>query len=245
MRHKLLILGGTSDAVVLAEKLVALGHDVTSSFAGVTASPILPVDKVRRGGFGGAEGLAIFLRAERVTTLIDATHPFAAQISSNAVEGAGLADVPLFRLERPEWEVQPEWIVVPDIVSAVVALPQRAKVFLTIGRKEIAPFVARSDLHGVMRMIEAPPVQLAPQWTLVQGKPAVNVEEEVALMRTHKITHLVSKNSGGPAHYKLAAAAKLGVSVVMIARPLKPQPKRGSVAKSIDDVLRCLSEAKF
>jgi precorrin-6A/cobalt-precorrin-6A reductase len=235
MRHKLLILGGTSDAVELAEKFVALGHDVTSSLAGVTTSPILPTGKMRRGGFGGAGGLAQYLRDEGITTLIDATHPFAAQISSHAVKAAGLAGIPLLRLERPQWEVQPDWVVVPDIDSAVAALPENASVFLTIGRKEIAPFVTRGDLGGVMRMIEAPPVQLTPQWTLLQSKPAATVEEEAALMRTHRITYLVSKNSGGPAHYKLAAATELGVSVVMIARPVKPQPKHGRVAQSFEE----------
>jgi precorrin-6A/cobalt-precorrin-6A reductase len=237
MPDKLLILGGTSDAVLLAERLVALEHDVTSSLAGVTVSPILPVGKVRRGGFGGPEGLAQYLRDEGITTLIDATHPFATQISAHAVEASYSAQIPLLRLERPQWDVQPDWVVVPDIVSAVAALPHEARVFLTIGRKEIAPFVARLDINGVMRMIEAPPVQITSQWTLLQGKPAASVEEEVALMRAHQITHLVSKNSGGPARYKLAAAVELGVSVVMIARPLKPTPKLGSVANSIEDVL--------
>jgi precorrin-6A/cobalt-precorrin-6A reductase len=241
MRHKVLILGGTSDAVVLAEKLVALGHDVTSSFAGVTACPILPLGKVRRGGFGGVEGLAEYLQDEEITTLIDATHPFAAQISAHAVEAAGLANIPLLRLDRPQWDVQPNWIVVKDIASAVAALPQEARVFLTIGRKEIAPFVARADLCGVMRMIEAPPVQLASRWTLIQGKPATSVDHEVSLMRAYQITHLVSKNSGGPAHHKLAAAAQLGVSVVIVARPLKPLPKLGSVVTSIEEILLNIS----
>jgi precorrin-6A/cobalt-precorrin-6A reductase len=239
--HKLLILGGTSDAVLVAEKLVALGHDVTSSLAGVTASPILPAGKVRRGGFGGMEGLSKYLLEEGVTTLIDATHPFAAQISSHAVEAASIASIPRLRLERPQWEEQPNWTIVPDIAAAVSALPKHARVLLTIGRKEIAPFVERTDIGGVMRMIEAPPVQLTANWILMQGKPAASVEEEVTLMRLHEITHLVSKNSGGPAHYKLAAAAKLGASVVMISRPVKPRPKSGSVVTSIEDLCRSLS----
>jgi precorrin-6A/cobalt-precorrin-6A reductase len=239
--HKLLILGGTSDAILLAERLLALGHDVASSLAGVTTSPVLPKGKVRRGGFGGVMGLAQYLREEGITTLIDATHPFAAQISSHAVKAAGLAGVPLLRLERPRWEEQPDWIIVPDIASAVAALPENARVFLTIGRKEIAPFVARADLGGVMRMIEAPPVQLTPEWKLLQGKPAANVEEEASLIRVHHVTHLVSKNSGGPAHHKLVAAAMFGVSVVMIARPLKPLPTIGSVVKTVDEVLHGLS----
>jgi precorrin-6A/cobalt-precorrin-6A reductase len=240
MRHKLLILGGTSDAVVLAERLVALGHDVTSSLAGVTTSPILPIGKVRRGGFGGAEGLAKFLQEEGITLLIDATHPFAAQISSHAVEAASLANIPLLRLERPQWDVKPDWVVAPNIASAVSALPRDARVFLTIGRKEIAPFVPRADLGGVMRMIEPPPVQLTPQWILLQRKPAVSLDEEVSLMRAHRITHLVSKNSGGPAHYKLAAATELGVSVVMIARPVKPEPRHGRVTQSVEDLVEFL-----
>ncbi len=236
MLRKVLILGGTSDAVEIAGRMVAEGHDVTSSLAGVTTSPVLPIGKIRRGGFGGAEGLAAYLREEGVDLVVDATHPFAVQISTHAVVAAEAAGVELIRFERPAWKVSPDWIVVADIPGAAQVLPAGAKVFLTIGRKEIAPFVARADISGVMRMIEVPSVPLNENWQLLRGKPAQSVEEEIALMRAHKFTHLVSKNSGGPTRHKLDAAA-LGLSIVMISRPFKPAPQRGSIVQSYEAVV--------
>jgi precorrin-6A/cobalt-precorrin-6A reductase len=219
--RKVLILGGTSDAVEIAARMVAEGHDVTSSLAGVTTAPVLPEGKIRRGGFGGAEGLAHYLREEGVELLIDATHPYAVQISAHTVFAAQAVGVELIRFERPQWEVSPDWIVVADIAEAARVLPSAARVFLTTGRKEIAPFVAREDISGVMRMIEPPAIALTSRWALLKARPAQSVDEEVEVMRVHQITHLVSKNSGGLARHKLEAAAILGVTVVMVARPLR------------------------
>jgi precorrin-6A/cobalt-precorrin-6A reductase len=157
---KVLILGGTRDARQLAFRLIHAGHDVTTSFAGVTEHPVQPEGKVRVGGFGGVEGLRQYLQAEKYDVLVDATHPFAAIISANAAEAAG--DVLLMRLERPAWTARPDdnWIGADDIQGAVEALPLNSSVMLTIGRKEVAPFIARKDLSGVARMIEPTPIPM-------------------------------------------------------------------------------------
>ena len=206
---------------MLANRLVRVGLDVTSSFAGVTENPILPEGKVRVGGFGGIAGLRKYLEDESIDVLVDATHPFAAVISAHAAEAS--SDV--MRLERPAWSALPQdrWITVADNEAALAALLNGSRVMLTIGRKESALFTSRSDLSGVARMIEPPAQSLPASWQLLLERPPFATVDEIALMKHHNITHLVTKNAGGrETAAKLEAARSLGISVVMIARPLKP-----------------------
>jgi precorrin-6A/cobalt-precorrin-6A reductase len=221
MPFKILILAGTNDARLLANKLVGQGYDVISSFAGVTENPILPLGEIRKGGFGGAAGLRDYIAAENIEILVDATHPFAAVISSNAAE----AHPDVLRLQRAAWpELKSDrWINVADTATAVSSLPPKARVMLTIGRKEVATFTSRLDLTGVARMIEPPDQPLPNNWTLLLDRPPFDAASEKTLLGQHQVTHLVSKNAGGRETVaKLEAARNLGVSVVMIARPHKP-----------------------
>jgi precorrin-6A/cobalt-precorrin-6A reductase len=223
--RRVLILGGTREARELAARLVELGHEVTTSLAGVTSDPELPRGEVRRGGFGGAAGLADYLRDREVDALIDATHPFAAQVSAHAAEAVKMGRVPMIRLERPAWRPEPgdEWIDVADAEAAVLALPSGARVLLTIGRKGIAPFLMRRDLSGIVRAIEPPAVKLDDGWELHLARPPFTLEAERALMARASVTHLVTKNAGGElTRAKLVAARTLKIPVVMIARPRKP-----------------------
>jgi precorrin-6A/cobalt-precorrin-6A reductase len=232
---KVLILGGTRDARQLAFRLIHAGHDVTTSFAGVTEHPVQPEGKVRVGGFGGVEGLRQYLHAEKYDVLVDATHPFAAIISANAAQAMG--DVELLRLERPAWTPKPndQWIDVADIQNAVDALPLQASVMLTIGRKEVAPFLARADLSGVARMIEPTPIPLPAKWSLMLERPPFSLESETTLLREHNITHLVSKNAGSSdTETKLTAARNLQIPVIMIARPFKPAVTTYSSVEAIN-----------
>ncbi len=222
MPRKVLILGGTKEARMLAGRLVRVGLDVTSSFAGVTENPILPEGKVRVGGFGGVEGMREYLLAEAIDVLVDATHPFAAVISAHAAE----ASPEVMRLERPAWSPlsQDRWIDVQSNEVGLAALPSGSIVMLTIGRKEVAVFTSRSDLTGVARMIEPPAEALPEYWRLVLERPPFTMADELAMMSQHAITHLVTKNAGGrETAAKLEAARSLGIPVVMIARPFKPK----------------------
>ncbi len=119
---RILILGGTGEARELAAELTAAGIDVLSSLAGRVRQPRLPAGEVRIGGFGGAAGLAGFLRAEAITGVVDATHPFATAITANAAEAAGAAGLPLLVLRRPPWPADPSWQAVPDIAAAAAAV---------------------------------------------------------------------------------------------------------------------------
>ena len=223
-RH-ILLLGGTAEARALARELIRIGHSVVTSLAGVTQNPTLPEGELRVGGFGGEEGLYDYLLSRNFDVLIDATHPFAAKISSHAVAAGMRAGITYLRLERKPWVPisGDRWIEVAGIAGAISALPHEARIMLTIGRKDIASFLKRQDLSGVVRMIEVPPVALSSRWKLILARPPFEFEDEKNLLSAEKITHLVTKNAGGEqTEEKLLAARELGLAVVMIGRPQKP-----------------------
>ena len=226
MRGKrILLLGGTAEARGLATALIKAGHAVVTSLAGVTQNPMLPDGELRVGGFGGEKGLHDYLLSGDFEVLVDAAHPFAARISRNGFDAALRAGIPYLRLERKPWAPMPggQWIEVLGVEGAVAALPQAARVMLTIGRKEIMPFLARGDLSGVARMIESPVIALTSRWKLILARPPFSVEGEKSLLARENITHLVTKNAGGgQTEAKLLAARELDMTVVMIGRPQKP-----------------------
>jgi precorrin-6A/cobalt-precorrin-6A reductase len=221
---RILILGGTADARALAARLVELRQDVVSSLAGVTADPLLPVGRVRTGGFGGADGLAAYTVSEKIDMVIDATHPFAAQISANAVAAAAQTGVKLLRLERPAWvpEAGDDWRDVQSMNEAIDALHANAKVFVSTGRKGLGALFARGDLSGLIRAIEPLAETVPARWTVQLARPPFSFQHEMELLKQHAITHILTKNAGGGATAtKLLAARALHIPVVMIARPVK------------------------
>lgn len=224
---RILVLGGTVEARILGERLAAAGYDTVFSLAGRTGAPLLPRTSAvhaRIGGFGGAAGLCAYLHGEHIGLVADATHPFAAAIARNAVAAAAAAAVPCFRLERPAWIAGPgdDWRIVADTAAAVGAIPTGARALVTIGRQEIAVFAARTDIHVIARMIEAPAAAL-PNATLILARPPFSLDGERRLFADLAVTILVAKNSGGDATAgKLAVARERRVPVIMIARPRKP-----------------------
>jgi precorrin-6A/cobalt-precorrin-6A reductase len=220
----ILILGGTRDAADLARELIAAKPEarIITSLAGRTKEPAPLAGEVRTGGFGGVEGLARYLTETAVTRLIDATHPFARQISANAIGAAKIASVPLDIRTRKPWEKQPgdTWIEVETLEQARDAIPPRARVLLALGSQHIDLFAARNDVHFVVRMIDPPkqPLDL-PDHVVVLGRPGDTAAVETILLIAHSITHIVCRNSGGKAAYtKIEAARGLGMPVIMVRR---------------------------
>lgn len=221
-RQKILILGGTAEARLLAAQLIEEGHSVTTSLAGRTVDPVLPEGEVRIGGFGGADGLAAYLRDEQFDRMIDATHPFATRISENAIKASAISGIPLEQRLRPRWQKQPgdRWKSVATLEAAAETLPQAATVFLALGRQYLDAFIGRDDCRFVIRMVDPPETPLGfSDHMLVLGKPASDPDREADLFTAHGITHLVCRNSGGPAGYaKIIAARRLALPVIMIER---------------------------
>ncbi len=220
-------MGGTTEASALARLLAARGVPATLSYAGRTATPRAQPVPVRVGGFGGVEGLACYLRDEAVTHLVDATHPFAATMSANAVAAANAAGVPLLALTRPAWQpvAGDRWTHVPDIAGAVAALegaPRR--ILLALGRLHVATFAAMPQHHYVLRFVDAPaePPPLRDHYLIVDRGP-FTPEGDRALLKAHGIDLVLCKNAGGAgAEAKLIAARSMGIPVLMIDRPLLP-----------------------
>ena len=247
---RVLVLGGTLDASRLAQALVQAGVGGIFSYAGRTHAPIAQPLPTRVGGFGGVDGLQIFLQAERITHVVDATHPFAAQMSSNAVEACARAGVPLLALERPAWRAQDGdvWQHVPDIAAAVQALPaEPTRVFLAIGRQHVAPFLTCAQHWYLLRLVD-PVVDSvldlpAERGHVVLDRGPFTVEGDRALLQVHGITRVVSKNSGGAgAQAKLMAARERSLPVILIDRPfIAARPTVGTV----DQVLQWLDVARL
>lgn len=239
---RVLILGGTGEARELAAALVADGVDVLSSLAGRVRNPRLPDGPVRVGGFGGADGLAAFLWDEGITHLIDATHPFSAQISAHAAAAATDVDVARLVLRRAAWDSDPSWQITADIgqaAEAVRAWPGDG-VFLTTGRRDLAAFAGDRRHRFVVRAVDPPERVMPGNMTLLLDRGPYTLEGESALLRAHRIGLLVTKNSGGSmTAAKLQAARELGVQVIMVRRP--PLPPGSTVVAAVPEALGWVS----
>lgn len=203
------------------------GLSAIYSYAGVTQSPKAVVLPTRIGGFGGVGGLCHFLREQEITHVVDATHPFAAQMSAHAIEACEILGIPLLSLERPQWQRHTDdiWIDVPDMAAAAAALPQApSRVFLAIGRKQLAAFASQTKHDYLLRVIDAPEQLPLARHTCVVARGPFDLSDEIDLLRLHRIQCMVSKNAGGTDTYaKIEAARMLQLPVIMVRRPNLPE----------------------
>jgi precorrin-6A/cobalt-precorrin-6A reductase len=245
MNHNLLILGGSTEASALAKALADAEISATLSYAGRVSNPRSQPIPHRVGGFGGTAGLEAFLRDNDITFVVDATHPFAAQMSHHAVAACRKAKVPLLALTRPPWQPQPgdDWRSTADITGAVEALHGPAcRVMLAIGRLHLASFSDQPQHHYLLRLVDPPATPLPlPNHTVVVSRGPFTLAGDTALMRELRIEKVVTKNSGGSAAVaKLHAARELGIPVVMIERPALPARRQ---VDSVAEVFHWLDHA--
>lgn len=252
-RKRLLLLGGTGEALALAEevqKSFASRIETITSLAGRTRHPARVPGTVRLGGFGGVEGLVRFLRDERITAVVDATHPFAAQMSRHARLAAEEVKLPRLRLTRPPWQQHPQdnWIIVDDVEAAAATVSgftgkktgTRLKVFLTIGPQDMDPFLKLTEADFILRQIDPPENALPANVKIVLGRGPFTFDHEVDVITRQGVQVLVTKASGGAATYaKIAAARQRQIPVIMIARP---DPEPGETVTEVSAALRWLAE---
>lgn len=238
--RRVLLLGGTTEASQLARALAEAKVDAIFSYAGRTAAPVAQPLPTRVGGFGGVAGLRDWLQAQRITHVVDATHPFAAQMSGNAVFACAAAGVPLLAFERPAWQPQEgdQWHCVADIDGAVAALPRTpARVFLAIGRQNLLPFAPSAQCaphHYLLRWVDAVADLALPGAEVVIARGPFTVAGDRALLLQHGITHVVAKNAGGTgAAAKLEAARGLGLPVILINRPAVPERRTAATVEQV------------
>lgn len=211
----------------MARALSKTDTQAVFSYAGRTSAPMAQPLPTRVGGFGGVAGLVAYLRDEGITDVIDATHPFAAGMSHNAVTACRQTGVRLVRLERPVWVAGPQdnWTLLPRLEDIPAALPEApARVFLAIGKQQIGLFAVKPQHHYLLRLVDAPDAALPlPDASVVIARGPFAKEDDEALLREHRITHVVAKNGGGiGARAKLDAARALGLPVIMAQRPALP-----------------------
>lgn len=236
-----LILGGTADASELAAAIARAGIDAIYSYGGRTSAPAAQPLPTRIGGFGGVRGLTDYIRGEAITHVIDATHPFAAEMSRNTIEACAATRTPLIALERAPWTRVPgdTWHDVANVGAAATALPeQTANVFLAIGRQHIAPFAAKMQHTYTLRFVDPPGAPLPFPADVIVSRGPFTLESELATLRERNIGWIVARNSGGDgARAKIDAARQLGLPVIMIARPDLPERPR---VESVTEVMRWL-----
>ena len=244
--ERLLILGGTGEGAALARAVPARFDQrfaVTTALAGRTRRPGPIPGEVRIGGFGGAAGLMAYLGDAAIDRLIDATHPFAAEISAAARVAAERVGIPRLVLQRPPWPRHPldRWIEVEDFAGAARAVGRlRGRAWLTVGARALPAFAGIEGVHFLVRLIDPPGAKLPlPHCEIVLGRGPFALAEERQLLRRHNIDVLVCKASGGPAtEAKLVAARELGLPVIMVRRP---PPEPGPYVESVEAALAWLA----
>jgi precorrin-6A/cobalt-precorrin-6A reductase len=239
---RLLILGGTGEAASLAEAVQQrLGDraEVISSLAGRTRQPRALPGRVRTGGFGGPDGLADYLREIRIDLVVDATHPYATQISANARAACETACVPRLMLLRPPWEMQAHdnWIAVSDSAEAAQRIPQFGnRAFLALGSGDVSAFAGLKGVFLLLRVAETPDRPPLPGAKWIVGRGPFHEADELRLLTEWRIDVIVSRNSGGNAALgKIAAARRLAIPVIMIERPVpEPGTRMGDIKETVE-----------
>jgi precorrin-6A/cobalt-precorrin-6A reductase len=246
-RLRVLILGGTADANRLAAALAGEPHiDAVLSYAGRTSNPLLPAIGWRVGGFGGVAGLVDYLRAENIDRVVDATHPFAAQMSANAIAACETVGVPLLALERAPWQRSPgdRWIEVDDVTAAAEALGlEPRRVFLGIGRQHLQAFAVHPRHAYLVRLVDPPrgPLPL-PNAEVIVARGPFDRAGDRAMLEDFRADIVVARNAGGTAaSAKIEAARDLKLPVVMIRRPFIPARK---TVETVAEVLRWLGHGQ-
>ena len=246
MAKKILILGGTAEAASLAERLAGRDDiEVMTSLAGRTRAPRAVAGGLRSGGFGGIEAMADYLGEQKFDALIDATHPFATQISAHAVAAAAAAGIKRLQLCRPAWQAAPgdRWIEVDDAAAAARAIRAGSfgRVFLATGRQELPAFAGMENIWFLVRLVDAPDRPLAlGEYEVVTGRGPFVEAEEVELLKQQEIDVIVAKNAGGSGSWpKMAAARGLDIPVIMIRRTPLPD---ADFIDSVEAVLRWVDE---
>ena len=242
----ILILGGTGDAIFIAEQLsVASNLNIITSLAGATRNPRFPTGKTRIGGFGGKEGLIGFLENQEISLIIDATHPFSSQIKDNAIFAAKKLCLPLLHLVRDEWRVEfgDQWYMVDNLRDASEKLRELSKtrkqnVFLTIGRKDLTYFSNIKNCNFLIRSIEKPNILesfCCVKW--IEGRGPFSSESEIKLLTQEQVDIIVTKNSGGlSGRSKLLAARTLGLPAIVVKQPPRPPGEQYKTVKDIVEV---------
>jgi precorrin-6A/cobalt-precorrin-6A reductase len=237
---RLLLLGGVTEALAIAR---TLGPQHIYSLAGVGRVPTDLSCQVRVGGYGGAEGLAQFIRDQRIDLLLDATHPYAAQISQNAATAAHLSGIACWALRRPAWKPQPgdDWREVSDWAELIQALKSFRRPLFTLGREPLQHLdEIPADQFWTLRALDVYPGN--ERCEVIGARGPFQIDDERELFERRQIDVLISKNSGSTAtEPKLEVARERGVPVLVLKRPVLPGVEREflTLEETLDALAAC------
>lgn len=238
---RLLLLGGITEALAIAR---TLGTQHIYSLAGVGRVPTDLQCQVRVGGYGGALGLARFIEDQGIDLLLDATHPYAAQISQNAVTAARQTGIPCWALRRPAWQAQAgdDWREVADWAELTAALQPFKRPLFTLGREPLQHLdEIPAGQFWTLRALEVYPGN--PRCEVIGARGPFHLEDERALFERRDIDVLISKNSGSSAtEPKLEVARERGVPVLILKRPVLPEVDRAFA--NVGEVLEALADQR-
>lgn len=218
---RVLILGGTREARELAAALLARGDAPITSLAGATPAPQRPPGETIIGALATPADLARLARKSDADAVVDATHPFAEEISALAAD----APVPVLRLHRPPWQERPgdDWRRVPTLHAAAAQIPAGARVLLTTGRRGLEAFAPVGHAWFLIRTITPPGPPLPPRHELLLARGPYTLDTERTLIDRERIGLIVTKDSGGEAtDAKLRAARERHLPVIVVDRPAPP-----------------------
>jgi len=234
----LLLLGGTADARRLATKLHQQHIDVIYSVAGLVRQPAVEC-RIVSGGFSQFGGLSRYIKEQRITAILDATHPYAATMSQTAREEAASHNIPCWQLSRLPWQAEKgdDWVEFNDWLTMLPELIKKQTIFISAGQVKACYLDQLLNHRVILRTAVQPTVELPNNVEWIKAIGPFKFNEEYRLLKQYKVDVMVSKNSGGEAVIaKIHAARELHVPVFMLARP-----KIKTADKHFDDVAVCLA----
>jgi precorrin-3B C17-methyltransferase len=251
-RQPIWVFSGTGDGNALAAELSRLGYrlivSTASDYGAELASVALPGVEVRSGRPGVAARRSQ-LQQSGAVAIIDATHPFATEISSQLTQLSAELNVPYVRYERPAAVLPSFAQQAPDMSAAArMAIELGRRIFLATGIKDLDAFVTQSEAEHREWFLRITPDSGSLELALRAGIPRPNIcamqgpfstDFNLALWSAWRVDCVVTKESGeaGGFHSKAEAADKLGIPFIVVRRPQCSYPVVVSEFKALADLL--------
>ncbi len=248
------LIGGTQESAQLAAAIAEAQLACTVSVTTETAKQlyVFSVQKAENHaplkvwvGRLTPETATSFLHQQQIVAVLDASHPYAVEISQLAIATTTQLGIPYLRFERPDWkdargkdegggrkdegEKKEKGLVFQSFSELVATdILQGQRVLLVVGYRPLAlfkPWQDRATLFArLLPSVTAIEAAIAAGFTpdrLFAMRPPISPDLEKALWQHWQISLVVTKSSGiaGGEDVKRQVAAELGIPLVAIARP--------------------------
>lgn len=236
-RSRLWLIGGTQESAELAVAIAAINLPCIVSVTTESARALYPCTPLMQVWVGRLTAAALhqFLPQQHIIAILDATHPYAVEISQTAIAVAQQYQIPYLRYERPNLKQGYSLDSFETLLSGNYL--QSKRVLLTVGYRPLHLF---RDAHQSSTLfarilpsaiaLEAALNACFPPARLICLRPPISDELETALWRQWQIQLVVTKASGTPGgeDIKRSVAASLGIPLIAIARPDVNYPQQTS-----------------